>query len=275
MLKIRSSSELEATGGGRSSPEPMAKRKQEETSDGSKVMLVTGASSGVGEALVRHFSSNGWKVAAVARSEEKLKALCTACGSNASAYVCDVSDKEKVAATVARVLAELGTIDVLVNNAAVAHDGKKFWELETSDIDSLIDINLKGTMYVTHAVLKQAMVPSDSGFIIGVASVAGTWGIPNESCYVASKHGMVGFLDTVANETRSTGICVSTICPGGIDTPWWRDDHPYGEKSTHASGSTSHLIQAQELVDVIDLQLKMPRNRVFKRMVMFPKNEWH
>ena len=85
----------------------------------------------------------------------------------------------------------------------------------------------------------------------------------------------VGFLDTVANETRDTAICVSTICPGGIDTPWWHSDHPYGEKSTHDDKTTSHLIQTQELVDLIDFQLQQPTTRVFKRVVMFPKNEWH
>merc|ERR1711974_215991 len=105
----------------------------------------------------------------------------------------------------------------------------------------------------THAVLKHAMVPQDSGFILGVASVAGLRGISNESCYVASKHGMVGFLDTVAIETSDTGICVSTICPGGIDTPWWHADHPYEKDKTHKDGTTSHLIQTQELVDLIDL----------------------
>ena len=188
------------------------------------------------------------------------------------------------------------SFSVLINNAAVSHDGKKFWELELDDIDRLINTNLKGTMYITQLVLKHGMnfiestlllasfssystyvgmVPANSGFIVGLASVAGTWGIPKESCYVASKHGMVGFLDTVANETRDTNICVSTICPGGIDTPWWRSDHPYGGGSTHKDGTTSHLIQTQELVDLIDFQLAQPTNRVFKRVVMFPKNEWH
>jgi len=259
----------------------MAKRKLEEASGEAaengraQVMLVTGASSGVGADLVRHFAAKGFKVAALARCEERLKAVCAPCGQNTLALPCDVSDKAQVAAAVDRVLAEYGRIDVLVNNAAVSHDGKKFWELEVADIDKLIDINLKGTMYVTHAVLKRAMVPQDSGFIFGVASVAGTWGIPKESCYVASKHGMVGFMDTIANETRDTGICVSTICPGGIDTPWWTPDHPYGEKSTHEGRGTASLIQTKELVELIDFQLGMPRNRVFKRVVLFPKNEWH
>lgn len=258
----------------------MAKRKLDGSDDAvehltGRVMLVTGASSGLGGHIVRHFTSKGWKVYAVARSEEKLKAVCTASGANAIPAVCDVSQRSQVDAMVARVLAEHGRIDVLVNNAAIGHDGKHFWELDGSDIDRCIDINLKGTMYVTHAVLKHAMVPKDSGFIFGVASVAGLHGIPEESCYVASKHGMVGFLDTIANETKKTGICVSTLCPGGIDTPWWNKEHPYDGSLTHEDGTTSHLIATQELVDLIDFQLGMPRNRIFKRVVLFPKNEDH
>eukprot|EP00928_Gymnodinium_smaydae_P056433 TRINITY_DN39819_c0_g1_i1.p1 TRINITY_DN39819_c0_g1~~TRINITY_DN39819_c0_g1_i1.p1 ORF type:complete len:256 (+),score=31.42 TRINITY_DN39819_c0_g1_i1:76-843(+) len=255
----------------------MSTKRKEPEPDVPRVMLVTGASSGLGENLVQHFSAKGgWKIAAIARGQEKLEAVCAAASNGvAKAYPCDVSDSAQVVKVVADVLADFGRIDVLVNNAAVSHDGKKFWELELDDIDRLIDINLKGAMKVTQTVLKQAMIPADSGFIFGIASVAGTWGIPNESCYVASKHGMVGFLDTVANETRSTGIRVSTICPGGIDTPWWHSGHPYGKDKTHASGTTAELIQTQELVDLIDFQLEQPSNRVFKRVVLFPKNEWH
>lgn len=174
----------------------------------------------------------------------------------------------------AAVLRDLGPIDVLIPNAAQSHDGKPFWELPIEDVDRIVDVNLKGTMYVVHSVLKD-MARRNSGRIIAIASVAGTWGIPNESCYVASKHGMVGFMDTIANETRSTNICVTTLCPGGIDTPWWTKDHPYGENKQHDNGSTSHLIQTQEFVDIIEHQLAQPTNRVWRRLIFFPKNEWH
>eukprot|EP00927_Polykrikos_kofoidii_P070763 TRINITY_DN67154_c0_g1_i1.p2 TRINITY_DN67154_c0_g1~~TRINITY_DN67154_c0_g1_i1.p2 ORF type:complete len:255 (-),score=51.31 TRINITY_DN67154_c0_g1_i1:104-868(-) len=254
----------------------MAKRSHDEVEADRKVMVVTGGSSGVGENLVRHFAQKGgWKIYATARGIEALKSVCDKYSPAATPIQCDISNKEQVADMVSKVLSAEGRIDVLVNNAAVSHDGKKFWELETEDIDRLIDVNLKGTMYVTHAVLKQAMVPQNSGYIFGVASVAGTWGIPTESCYVASKHGMVGFLDSVANETRDTGISVSTLCPGGIDTPWWRKDHPYSKTGVHDEGTTSHLTQTQEIVDLIDFQLGMPRSTVFKRVVLFPRNEWH
>merc|ERR1711972_938330 len=110
------------------------------------------------------------------------------------------------------------------------------------------------------------MIVADRGWIFAVASVAGTWGIPNESCYVASKHGMVGFMDTIANETRSTGVVVSTLCPGGIDTPWWTKEHPYGERNSHADGTTQMLIQPKDIAELIEHQLKMPTNLVLKRV---------
>eukprot|EP00965_Chrysotila_dentata_P153671 5079407-Pleurochrysis_carterae.AAC.1 len=141
-------------------------------------------------------------------------------------------------------VSHLGPISVLVNNAAVGHVGKNFWELSLDDVDTCIDINAKGTMYVTHAVL-QGMMAANKGRIFGIASVAGTWGIPTESGYVASKHALVGFLDSLANETRGTEVVVSTICPGGIDTPFWSKEHPYGADKTHADGTTSMLIQPQ------------------------------
>mmetsp|Transcript_19012 Transcript_19012/g.36611 ORF Transcript_19012/g.36611 Transcript_19012/m.36611 type:complete len:298 (-) Transcript_19012:76-969(-) len=238
------------------------------------VMLVTGASSGVGAHLVRHFAAKSWHVAAVARSAAKLEELCKPFPGHAFPFPCDQCDRAAVLAMVSSVQSTVGHVDVLVLNAAQAHDGKPFWELSIDDVDRVLDVNLKGTMYVVHPVLKD-MVQRNAGRIIGVASVAGTRGIANESCYVASKHGMVGFLDTIADETRNTDVCVTTLCPGGIDTPWWRPDHPYGSDSSHEAGTTSHLIQTQEIVDFVEYQLAQPTNRVWKRVIMFPKTEWH
>ena len=287
-------------------------------------MVITGASSGLGRHLALHFSSKGYSIAAIARSKDKLDALAEEAakggGSPVGCYQCDVANKDAVRATVASILADMGPIEVLINNAAAGHDGKPFWELSLDDVDRCIDVNLKvgrqhrqpgiraaslavagselanrtpaasltqplfptpaytpstqGTMYVTLPILK-SMVERDRGRIIAIASVAGTWGIPNESCYVASKHGMVGFMDSIANETRSTKVCTSTICPGGIDTPWWTKDHPYGEDHNHADGTTKDLIQTQEIVDLVEFQLGLPTNRVLKRFTFFPKGEWH
>merc|ERR1711897_59260 len=100
----------------------------------------------------------------------------------AQAFPCDISDRQAVEATVASILRDLGHVDVFIPSAAQSHDGKPFWELPIEDVDRVSDVNLKGTMYVTHCVLKD-MVSRNTGCIIAVASVAGTWGIPKESCY--------------------------------------------------------------------------------------------
>jgi len=265
---LRRGVRLRSSAAGNSGPDSLSKMSAMTT------MLVTGASSGVGAAIVKHYTKKGFKVAAVARGEEKLKAVCAEAGAGAVAFPCDVSKQPEVAKTVEAVLAEFGSIDVLINNAAVPHDNVHFWELDVSAVDSCIDINAKGTMYVTHAVL-QSMIPKNAGRIFAIASVASTWGIPTESCYVASKHAMLGFMDSLANETRSTNIVVSTICPGGIDTPWWKPDHPYGSDQTHVDRTTDMLIQSEEIIGLLDYQMTLPTNRVLKRVIFFPKGEWH
>ena len=172
------------------------------------VMLVTGATSGVGKCVAETYAALGWQVAAVARRHEVLAAMAAdpaSCG-NLHPFVCDVADSAAVAAMVEAVEAALGPIDVLVSNAALDIPGSlKFVEVAAPDIDKVIDVNVKGMMYVTHAVL-QRMVRRDYGHIFGVASVAGTHGMVGQSVYCTSKHAMVGFMDSIANETRDTGV---------------------------------------------------------------------
>eukprot|EP01044_Picomonas_judraskeda_P009039 COSAG03_NODE_1073_length_4898_cov_10.426339_3_plen_254_part_00 len=179
------------------------------------VILITGASSGVGEVIARDFASRGWVVAAVARRVALLEALATDSQTNGNIhpFPCDVSDAVAVRDCVAAVEAQCGAIDVVVLNAAVGHPSTPFWQNSVDDIDHVVDINLKGVMYVAHAVL-QGMVARDAGHIFGIASVAGTHGIANQSIYCTSKHGMLGFMDSLADELNPTSIVCSTICPG-------------------------------------------------------------
>jgi len=179
------------------------------------VILVTGASSGVGEVIARDFASRGWVVAAVARRAARLEALAAEpeTKGNIHPFPCDVADAGAVQSVVAAVEAQCGAIDVCVLNAAVGHPGTPFWENTIEDVDNVIDINLKGVMYVAHAVL-QGMIARDAGHIFGIASVAGTHGIANQSIYCTSKHGMLGFMDTLCDELNPTSIVCSTICPG-------------------------------------------------------------
>eukprot|EP01043_Picozoa_sp_COSAG02_P042252 COSAG02_NODE_3576_length_6538_cov_3.358907_8_plen_271_part_00 len=214
------------------------------------VILVTGASSGVGEVIARDFASRGWVVAAVARRKALLEALAAdpLTNGNVHPFPCNVADAAAVQDCVAAVEAQCGAIDVVVLNAAVGHPDTPFWQNSIDDIDNVIDINLKGVMYVAHAAL-QGMVARDAGHIFGIASVAGTHGIANQSIYCTSKHGMLGFMDTLADELNPTSIVCSTICPGGIDTPWWGADRQ-GAKGTYDGAACVPLHKLRTLANL-------------------------
>ena len=239
--------------------------------DKNKLVVITGASRGVGEALALRMAKDGCIVAALARSGDKLEALATSTDLSGGGRIIpcpvDVCDATAVTQSIDSLEAEHGPIEVLVNNAAVVQN-IPFAEQSLEMLDQIVDINLKGTMYTTHAVL-QHMLPRRSGRIINIASVAGVRGIPGQASYCASKHGMVGFADALTQELIPHNIQVATICPGAIDTPLWDPEiNPY-------PGDVSKTIQPDEIVDLVVYLLNQPNHTLFKRIVMFPTNEWH
>jgi 3-oxoacyl-[acyl-carrier protein] reductase len=231
-----------------------------------KLAVVTGASRGVGEALALRMAKEGYSVAALARSENKLKDLALAHDSIIPCPV-DVSDSIAVTEVINSLEADHGPIEVLINNAAVVQN-IPFADQSLERVDQIIDINLKGTLYVTHAAI-QHMIPRRRGRIVNISSVAGVRGIEGQASYCASKHGMVGFADTLAQELVPHNIPVTTICPGAIDTPLWNPEtNPY-------PGDVSKTIQPEEIVGLVLYLLSQHDHTLFKLIVMFPTNEWH
>ena len=231
-----------------------------------KTVIVTGASSGVGEALVRRLARQGRRVYAVARSEGKLEELARAFPGLVVATPLDVTDAAAVAAAVTRIESNYA-IDALVNNAAI-YQRAPFAEQDLQKVSDILDTNIKGTMYPTHAVLP-AMIRRRSGRIVMVNSVAGTRGIVNESVYCASKHAIVGFSDALMQEMIPHNIQVAVLNPGGIDTSLWnRDGNSY-------PGDKTKLLKPEEVAEMIHFVMDAPDRMLFKRMVFFPTGEWH
>ena len=166
-----------------------------------KVMIVTGASTGVGRATALRFAEEGYTVYALARSADKLAQLSQNSAGNIIDKPTDVSDSQQVQATFDSIIAEQGRIDVLVNNAGVTTDGQP---VDFQLIDRIIDVNLKGTMYCTYATLP-IMQQQGEGRIINVASIAGVdinhFG--GNGLYTASKHGMVAFSEAIGKKVRT------------------------------------------------------------------------
>ena len=233
-----------------------------------KHTLVTGATRGVGEALTLRLVSKGHVVFALARTRDQLDSLVERGGvGKVIPFEVDISNRRQVEETIGLIDNEHDGVDVLVNNAGVV-ENVFFEEQDLDMVDRIIDVNLKGALYVTRCVVP-LMVRSGGGRIINVSSVAGTRGIPGQVAYCASKHGMNGFADALAQELLEKNVLVSTICPGGIDTPLWDlVENPY-------PGDKERIMQPDEIVDLIEYMLDQPDRTLFKKVVAFPTNEWH
>ncbi len=185
-----------------------------------KVAVVTGGTRGIGNAIANKFAMNGASLAIIAtRDNEKAqKAINTIKGLGAEArlYVCDVKDAEQVAAVSEEILADFGKVDILVNNAGITRDNL-LPSLSVMDIDDVVDINLKGTMFVTRSFIRN-FVKQRHGNIINISSVVGLMGNKGQTNYAASKAGIVGFTKSVAKEYGRRNVRCNAIAPGYIST---------------------------------------------------------
>jgi NADP-dependent 3-hydroxy acid dehydrogenase YdfG len=232
-----------------------------------KVIVITGASSGVGLSLSRKYVSKGWVTIGIARSKEKLQDVKNGLGESFHFFQADVREFSDIMKVFKEIDKQWGKIDVLVNNAAV-FQMSSFLTCSREDIDQMIDTNLKGTMFCTLEALK-VMRKNKYARIINITSVAATHGIKDQAIYCASKYGVNGFAEALNQEVISDGITISTICPGGIDTPLWNDENnPY-------PGEPGEILAPEDIVDVVEFISDLPKRVLLKNVTMFPTNEWH
>ena len=184
-----------------------------------KVAVITGAAGGIGRSLVQRFCEEGAHVVATDINPDGLQALKTELAAHASQLTLlplDITDHAAVTAAMRKAHADLGRIDVLVNNAGwdVA---KQFVDTTPELWDKLIAINLKGPLNLQHAVVP-LMVAAGGGKIVNIASDAGRVGSSGESVYAACKGGIIAFSKTLARETARNNVRVNVVCPGPTDT---------------------------------------------------------
>lgn len=180
-----------------------------------KAVLVTGAASGVGEAIARRFQAEGARVLAVGLQSDRLATLARETG--AAWQACDVTREADVHAVIERILQEHGRVDVVVNAAGVMHID------DVADIDDahwsrILDVNLTGAMRTCRAALP-AMRRQRSGALVNVASVAAFNASPGMASYAASKAGLVALTRALANRYGEEGIRANCLCPGWVRTP--------------------------------------------------------
>jgi 2-hydroxycyclohexanecarboxyl-CoA dehydrogenase len=184
-----------------------------------KTIIVTGGGGGIGGAASKRFAAQGAKVAVFDMNldaAQKVVDAIQAEGGTASAFKCDITNRAEVDAAVAATVAQLGPIDVLVNNAGW-DIFKPFTKTVPAEWDKLIAINLTGALHMHHAVLP-GMVERKTGRIVNVASDAARGGSSGEAVYAACKGGLVALSKTLAREHARQGITVNVVCPGPTDT---------------------------------------------------------
>lgn len=188
-----------------------------------RVVVVTGASQGIGLGVARLAASRGARVALVARSADRVATLADEIGAGARGYACAVQDADQVQATVQRLLDDMGAVHGLVNNAGIARDGLLV-RMSQADWDEVIAVNLTGTFNFTRAVAK-GMIRQRFGRIVNVTSVIGQMGNAGQANYAASKAGIIGLTKSVARELASRHITVNAVAPGYIDTAMTAELH--------------------------------------------------
>lgn len=190
-----------------------------------KVAIVTGAARGLGAELAKVLSAEGMRVAMldVLSSDLEWQAgeLSTV-GGEVLPLVVDLADESQVAIAVGRVRENWGRVDALISNAGIRVVAP-VWEMSVQDWDRVQDSNLRGQFFCTREVLKQGMLEQGEGALVFISSMAGIRSVPGGCAYSSSKWGVRGFAASVAQDLKSTRICVTTILPGMVLTPMARE----------------------------------------------------
>lgn len=185
-----------------------------------KIVLVTGASRGIGRAIAESLVARGAKVMGTATSEKGAADISAWLGENGKGYVLNVADMSSIETTLASIKSEFGDIDILVNNAGITRDNLLI-RMKDEEWQDVLDTNLRSVFRLSKAVLR-SMMKKRFGRIITIGSVVGTSGNPGQSNYSAAKAGLVGFSKSLAQEVASRGVTVNVVAPGFIETDMTR-----------------------------------------------------
>ena len=229
-----------------------------------RCVVITGAAGGLGQALVHAFLQAGSRVVALDRDAQALDALQHSIFTNTPnqtpsllTTVCDVTQLPSCEAAMAQASARFGGIDVLINNAGIAHRSA-FADTQVDVLRRVMDVNFFGAVHCTHAAI--ASLRQSKGLVIAVSSVAGFSPLIGRTGYAASKHALHGFLDSLRTEVQDDGMDVLIVCPSFIDTGIDRAAlGADGQPAAHARTTTGTTTQPAEVAAAILLAARQRR----------------
>jgi NADP-dependent 3-hydroxy acid dehydrogenase YdfG len=229
-----------------------------------RIAVITGASSGIGEATARLLVDEGVHVVLVARRVERLQALAAELGDSATVEGLDVADSDAVAAMFARVGERFGGVDLLFNNAGIGISAT-FEESDPADWKTMIDANLYGVLNCTHAAIP-LMRGRAGAMISSVSSVGGRFGAATWSVYSATKFAVVGFHDALRKELGDDGIRVSVLEPGAV----WSEFGENVSEAIHERRLQLDALQSADVAQALVFAFAQPANVLIQEILMRP-----
>ncbi|MFL5833045.1 MAG: SDR family NAD(P)-dependent oxidoreductase [Solirubrobacterales bacterium] len=244
------------------------------------VALVTGASSGIGEATAKALAARGASVALVARRPDRLESLGSAiadAGGTALPIEADVSDREQAQTAVARAVEELGRLDVLVNNAGVMLLGP-IENAPVEEWEQMIEVNLLGLLYTAHAALPHLLEAAEGeprrvADLVNISSVAGRMARKGSGVYNATKHGVGAFSESLRQEVTGKHLRVSLVEPGAVDTELQSHNRPEIEEQIRSRFVEMDILQSEDIADAIAYVVTRPRHVAINEVLVRPTQQ--
>lgn len=230
-----------------------------------KIVLVTGASRGIGRAIARRFAREGAELIITARNEEELQGLGSEIqhiGRRVLVIPADLRDPDQIQALAHQALENSGRIDILINNAGIG-----YWapvsEVTLEQYDELFAVNMRAVFLLTQAVLPP-MIDGGNGHIVNIASTSSRWAYPEGTLYCASKFALLGFNEALAKELRTTGVRVTAICPGQVNTYLGGSGPKTWEEG---------MLNGEDVAELALQAVTLPAHAIVTEMVVWPRAE--
>ena len=233
-----------------------------------KVVIITGASTGIGAAAARALNKLGCRLTLAARSADKLEALAAELGANALAVPTDITVPADITNMVDKTIAQFGRVDVLFANAGIYIPG----QVAEGDPDAwanLMNVNVDGVLRSVHAVLPH-MMAQKSGDILVTSSISGFIDIQWEPIYSASKHAIQGFVHTLRRQVLKNGIRVMAVAPGMVANELWGF---YEQAKIDKIVAERGAIRSEDVADAVIFMLSQPPHVTIRDLVMLPQGQ--
>ncbi len=237
-----------------------------------QTILITGASSGFGLEMAKLFSKSGYRIVAVARRGDKLKKLKRTIKKDIHIVKLDVSDKKKVFKKLRNLPSEFSNIDILVNNAGFALGLDKANDANLQDWEKMVDVNIKGLLYVTKAILP-SMIKRKSGYIFNIGSTAGTWPYEGGNVYGATKAFVRQFSLNLRTDLKGTNVRVTNIEPGLAQTEFSITRFHGDKQKADAVYENTKPLVAKDIASIVHFCASQPKHVNINTLEVMPVSQ--